>query len=164
VIGPRCLAALRCGVLRAAALATAALLAGCWPQPLVRRDAADVQDAAPIGPGDLGLSFLALAPCVSEVDYTSGSTTIEFGGSLGTRFSPNCLIVHTGTIVTFSGAFSEHPLRPSERATGPSPIIATSQGTVQQFAFTAAGFYPYYCARHGDDGGGGMSGVIEVVP
>jgi plastocyanin len=64
--------------------------------------------------------------------------------------------------VTFSGAFSSHPLAASTRGTTGSPITATSTGTTKAITFAAPGFFPYYCTIHGDNAGANMAGVIWV--
>jgi plastocyanin len=113
--------------------------------------------------GGDGGSFQALQPCANASDYMTGGTMIQFGGALGTNYSPKCLTVPVGSTVTFSGDFTSHPLRPSTRGSTGNPIPSTSLGmTVTTPAFTAAGFYPYFCSVHGDNTGLGMSGVIQV--
>ena len=112
---------------------------------------------------------MSIMPCTSDSDYTSGATTINFGGAAGFAYDPKCLKVPAGTTVTFMGDFSAHPLEPSTHRgelTG-NPITAVSAlpdgGTATSFTFPTAGYYAYFCAFHGpSDTGTGMAGVIWV--
>jgi plastocyanin len=109
------------------------------------------------------LEFMPFAPCNLVTDYVD-SGTVNFGGALGAMYSPRCIRVRVGTRVTFSGAFGSHPLRPSTRGTSGNPISATSTGDSTGVIFGSAGFFPFYCQFHGDDGGSGMAGVVYVMP
>src|SRR5262249_3880183 len=104
---------------------TAALLPslGCWPSHLTRiGQGADAGgDAGVIGDLATPAPFAALAPCFTENLYAVGPLTIAFGVG-GTRaYSPQCLTVHEGAVVSFTGSFGTHPLRPSTRGAQPSP-------------------------------------------
>ncbi len=118
--------------------------------------------------------FSALAPCGTAAMYTLdplATSTIMFnvGGNL--LYTPMCLTVHAGTMITFQGAtasdtFDVHPLTPSTRGTSGNPIVAQLGGaTSVTFTFGAAGFFPYFCAMHGNNAGTAMmSGVVQVIP
>ena len=117
--------------------------------------------------------FSSLTPCTLATSYTYdplATSTITFNVGGGLMFTPTCLAVKAGTMITFMGAtaidtFTVHPLTPSTRGSGGNPIIAQSgAGTSVTFSFGAAGFFPYYCAMHGFDNGNGMSGVVQVIP
>ena len=59
------------------------------------------------------LSVLAQVPCdVHGCTYADAveATTIDFGGDLGRIYSPKCIRVTSGTVVTFNGTFADHPL------------------------------------------------------
>lgn len=115
--------------------------------------------ACPIDPSSL------LSPCLSVTDYQTGVSTIAFGGVLGHVYSPNCIKIPPGATLTWQGDFETHPLTPSTRGTQPNPITATTGGTTPaSFTFPNVGLYPFYCAVHGDNSGGGMSGVVWVCP
>jgi plastocyanin len=109
-----------------------------------------------------GPGFTALAPCTSAGDYAAAST-VRFGGALGSAYSPRCVTVRVGDTLTWEGAFSSHPLSPSTRGTAANPIARTTTGTSAPVRFPRAGFYPFYCEFHGNDAGGGMSGVVQVI-
>lgn len=101
----------------------------------------------------------------SFVDRTAagGIRTVTFGAG-GFTYSPKCILIAAGQMVTFSGTFSSHPLRPGVgiNATAGSPnnpIVATAVGTSATFTFPAAGSYPYNCSLHD---GSGMNGVVRV--
>jgi plastocyanin len=106
---------------------------------------------------------MAFAPCNAATDYVAG-TTINFGGTVGFNYDPQCLKVAAGATVTFSGDFVVHPLVPSATRGDPpnNPIVNTSDGTTASFVFPMPGFYAYLCNFHGSDDGAFMSGVIWV--
>ena len=91
------------------------------------------------------------------------STTITF---VPYAYSPKCVHVDLNTAVSFSGAFSQHPLRGGEIVNGTavpdstSPIASTGSGTIATFQITSPGVYGFYCAYHGVSFG--MNGVVEV--
>jgi len=107
--------------------------------------------------------FTAFAPCNAATDYVA-ATTINFGGAVGFDYSPKCLKVSAGAMVTFSGDFSTHPLAPSAMRGDPAnnPIVNMSDGTTASFLFPKPGFYAYLCNFHGNDNGSAMAGVIWV--
>jgi len=110
-----------------------------------------------------GGAFTAFAPCNAATDYVTGST-INFGGTLGFNYDPDCLKVAAGATVTFSGDFVTHPLTPSAMRGDPAnnPIVNMSSGTTASFVFPNPGFYAYLCNFHGSDDGQFMAGVIWV--
>ena len=117
------------------------------------------------GAGGGSPDFMSVAPCSAESSYMTG-TTVNFPASASDfSYSPKCLKVPAGTMVTFSGDFSFHPLEPStHRGTlTANPITSTATGTTKSFNFTTPGFYAYFCSTHGaSDGAAGMVGVIWV--
>ena len=90
-------------------------------------------------------SFQPVAPCLHESDYMRG-VAVRFGVS---GYSPQCLRVARGAIVTFDGSFAEHPLLGrASNGTEPTPIgyvPSVSGATIQ---FMAAGYYPFGCTLH----------------
>jgi plastocyanin len=110
-----------------------------------------------------GGAFTAFAPCNAATDYVAG-TTINFGGTVGFNYDPQCLKVAAGATVTFSGDFVTHPLVPSATRGDPAnnPIVNMSNGTTASFVFPMPGFYAYLCNFHGSDDGQFMAGVIWV--
>jgi len=116
--------------------------------------------------------FTAVAPCTTPGSYvTNGGNAISFpGGSL--MYTPACLRISRATLdsVTWNADggndFSMHPLTPSVRGSGGSPITLTNTAiTTQGFTFSTDGFFAFYCGVHGSaDDGTGMAGVIQVVP
>lgn len=91
------------------------------------------------------------------------STTITFAPY---AYTPKCVHVDPNTAVSFSGAFSQHPLRGGEIVNGTavpdstSPIASTSSGATVTFQISSPGVYGFYCAYHGVSFG--MNGVVEV--
>jgi plastocyanin len=106
-------------------------------------------------------------PATAE-DHTAQSTVdVAFGGAVGLAYAPKCITVKTGTVVTFSGDFAFHPLRPSPSLSDPAnPIVdvgPTDAGATASFTFSGAGSFGYHCQAHGTDDTG-MCGAVYVVP
>jgi plastocyanin len=121
-------------------------------------------DAGGFCDGGAAMSACAVdfASCTVFQDFTQGGATISFGGILGTQYSPQCIQVRVGQVVTFSGNFGTHPLTQS---CGPDTLIPqTPSGLSAAFAPCQAGLYGYYCRQHGMPDGTGMAGAIQVVP
>jgi plastocyanin len=92
------------------------------------------------------------------------SRTVMFGGGLGTIYSPKCILIAQGQMVTFSGDFSMHSLRAGtttnqNAGTPGNPITATMSGTSASFTFNSVGTFPFICLNHGAMG---MGGVVRV--
>lgn len=99
-------------------------------------------------------------------DHTADATVeIKFGDPVGLVYAPPCIKVKSGTMVTFTGNTSVHPLAPGEVIAGKSPVIdakspikATTGGPASvTFAIAPAGSYPYFCTEHYSIG---MKGLI----
>jgi plastocyanin len=94
------------------------------------------------------------------------SVTVDFGGMTGTAYSPACLRVSMGTVVTFNGNFSFHPLQGGEvinmvgtpASSGPFATL-TSNGMSANFTMSSTGTFPYYCTMHVASG---MMGTVFV--
>lgn len=77
-----------------------------------------------------------------------------------------CVKVSVGTVVSWSGNFTQHPLTGGETPTpdAGSPITVAAAGVTGNdtvdVTFDTAGAYPYYCVIHT----GSMTGVVYVVP
>ncbi len=79
-----------------------------------------------------------------------------------------CIIVTTGTVVTWTGNFTNHPMAGGEDGTedAASPITTAADAVnggngnqTLEVTFAAAGDFPYYCEIHV----GAMNGVVYVV-
>jgi plastocyanin len=119
------------------------------PAP-VRCKAADFNAAASDAGGDL--------------TNTTGGVTIAFPTMAGpAQYTNNCIKVKAGTVVTFTGSFTFHPLEPNGGDT-PSPFPALSSADVDggslSFTMSTAGTFGYQCQFHP----GTMFGAIQVVP
>ena len=73
----------------------------------------------------------------------------------GFTYSPSQLQVEAGDTVLFSASGS-HPLR--------SDGDTFSCNLSCEIAFPQPGQFGFYCANHGDPGGEGMSGLVQVLP
>jgi plastocyanin len=100
-------------------------------------------------------------PATAENHTTNATVTIDFGGAAGLAYKPPCIKIATGTVVTFAGAFTSHPLAGGMAGTldATSPIKETLVGTSAMFTFATAGTFPYYCEDHFASG---MQGAIFV--
>ena len=84
----------------------------------------------------------------------------------GFDLAPSCVRVSPGTVVTFSGNFSLHPLVGGTvvgmvlTPDAASPVPSTSTGTTAEVSTATPGAYGYYCVAHPV----AMQGVIYVVP
>lgn len=136
--------------------------------PVVAADVPATTDA-PTMTSDTGAAIPRLNDCTAT-DYVDRSgdaddRTVVPRGSTG--YTPRCMTIRAGQMVTFSMSFTTHPLSPgvphgsSAGATTPSPIQAQRSGTSYAVAFANAGYYPFYCTLHGHVG---MAGVVRVVP
>ncbi len=167
---------------RVAGLFLAALTLHCSNTPSMSADLAVVADLAG-APADLSVvvdftpppDLIPLPPDLVPAVYNgctdgmfvdqsaSAVRTITFpNGNL--TYSPKCLLINAAQMVTFSGAFASHPLRPGVGSTATAgspnnPITATNTGLTMNFTFPAVGDYPYNCAAHD---GSGMNGVVRV--
>ena len=85
--------------------------------------------------------------------------------SSGLVYTPGCIRIAPGQMVTFRSDFLAHPLVGGVLAGGGgtpdpgSPIASTSSGAEATFTFPTAGVYPYYCVTHAADL---MGGVVYV--
>jgi plastocyanin len=109
------------------------------------------------GSGSGGSAPTLVNGCDPEAleDHTADATVaIAFGAAVGFKYSPACIKVKSGTMVTFDGDFVGHPLEPGAvGADTPfpdpsSPIEETVTGTMATFTIAPAGSYPYYCGQH----------------
>ena len=106
----------------------------------------------------------AFAGCTTFVDLTADAVDRTIHFPLGSEdYGPQCARVRFGQTVTFSGQdFMAHPLA---QACGPvNNQLLANQGNSFSVTFNRGlGVYGYYCTRHGNASGSGMSGAIEVV-
>ena len=87
---------------------------------------------------------------------------IHYGDFLAVRDS--ALQVKKNSMVTFSGAFSNHPLHPGvagQAGTADNPIKDTLSGTTMTFTFANVGTFGYWCGNH--YASNQMYGAINVV-
>jgi plastocyanin len=145
-------------------LAPIALLAalGCGGSKGAAPDGGVPSDAgAPLDGGALTACAASYAGCSQSAfdasDFTApgADRTVSFTCC---EYTPNCLKIKVGQSVTFSGAFSSHPLA---QGCGPAALITNGAGP---FTFNTPGDYGFYCTAHGTRSGGGMAGAIQVVP
>ncbi|AKT37369.1 cupredoxin domain-containing protein [Chondromyces crocatus] len=108
------------------------------------------------------------APETAEDRTGEAAVSVAFGGGLGQVYSPKCVTVSVGTVVTFTGSFQNHPLQGGvvengsgePATTGPFATV-TNSGNSKAVTLDDAGTYPYYCVPHAQMG---MTGVVYVVP
>lgn len=126
---------------------------------------------APSNPGGVGsggapaggLPDLSGCTVATATDGTTGAQTVSIPASK-LEYTPKCLKVKVGTVVTFEGSGILHPLAPGSNGTAGNPIPSSKEASVA-VTFAAAGAFSYYCANHGADGAtSGMVGAVYVVP
>ena len=105
----------------------------------------------------------------TATDLTAMATaTVTFANG-NFSYAPKCMKVKSGTVVTFNGSFSVHPLIggtvaggvATPAASGPF-VPVTNMGTTKAFTMSSAGTFPYYCMPHAVSQQ--MYGTIFVVP
>jgi plastocyanin len=108
-----------------------------------------------------------LALLVVPFAVAPSAEAIEFGGSVGSAYSPSTVRIHPGGSVTWTGDFGMHPLRSAAAA---HPFAHDGAvGVTESFseAFPAAGVVRFHCAVHGfklgDNQVTGMSGQVVVT-
>ena len=135
-------------------------------------DLAATQDASPdaVTPAlDGAASVPMLNDCVdtSYVDQSASDAERVVRPRGSTGYTPRCVIIRAGQSLTFEMDFAAHPLvpgiphGPTAGATTPNLIPRMTMGASVVVAFPGAGYFPFYCDRHGHVG---MAGVVRVVP
>jgi plastocyanin len=81
----------------------------------------------------------------STTMLTTGDATITFPTSAAPQqYMPNCVKIKTGSVVTWNGDFSMHPLAPD----GSGPIMAIGTTMSADFTFPTAGTFGFHCKFH----------------
>ncbi len=90
--------------------------------------------------------------------FTAGMTVTGPSGDNPSQYTPNCIQIAKGGMVTWNADFTVHPLQPSGGNT-PTPIMLTSSGTTVSFTFPNTGTYGFECQAHPSI----MFGAVEVT-
>jgi plastocyanin len=105
----------------------------------------------------------------TATDVTASTTTTVTFANGNFSYSPKCLKVKQGTVITFAGSYAGHPLLGGIVAggaatpAGSGPFVpVTNSGTTKDFTMTATGTFPYYCTAHAVSQA--MYGAVFVVP
>lgn len=116
-------------------------------------------------PGGVGPGTDTL-PDVAGCSAATAASGTEVGIDENTfTYTPACLKVKVGTVVTFTGGGAKHPLAPMTKGTTADNPIPLSKDPSVPVTFAKAGAFPYFCENHGVDGGAtGMVGAVYVVP
>jgi hypothetical protein len=98
----------------------------------------------------------------SMVSPASGTVIVTFPtmGPTAAQYSPNCVSVHVGNMVTFEGDFTDFPLSPGPDVVANNPIMFTNMGTSYMVSFPTAGQYGFYQMSNPTL----MLGAVFVVP
>jgi len=86
--------------------------------------------------------------------HSAQIATIEFGGALGTAYSPNNLRISPGDSVEWLGDFAMHLLVSDD---GLWQVVST--GTEFSYTFDQVGTYDYHCQLHSSLG---VRGTVTV--
>jgi plastocyanin len=111
----------------------------------------------------IGAFVLASAGLLAIPAYAA-DTANPFGGTLGDKYASTTIRIAPGDSVTFSGDFTEHPLKSGRN----DFAFAKSGGGAGSFtkAYPSAGVFRYYCTIHGsqtaDNRVSGMAGQVIV--
>ena len=120
-------------------------------------DAATASDAPAVAALNGCTSALFAA---NDLTPSAAARTITFPTGLApAQYSPPCITIKAGQMVTFTGSFTSHPLA-AEGGDAMSPIVSTKTGTTASFTFAKAGTFGYKCEAHPSS----MLGAIHVVP
>jgi plastocyanin len=143
----------------------------CGPCPLGKKCLDDADCQSTICTGNVCSQINGCDPTVA-MDLTGQATvTITFPANNMLAYSPSCIKVTAGTMVTFQGPFANHPLqagvvqgateKPAAAGTTPLPTNAggLASGSSATFTMQPAGTYGYYCDFHALIG---MYGAIIV--
>lgn len=139
-------------------------------------DAAAIEGGPPgrVDSGQVDAGFVSDTRCTqAELDQPVGSGGGDFTAmtsvvitfptdALPAQYTNRCAKVKAGTMVTFSGSFSNHPLEPNggDRPTPiPSQTMDVADGGLS-ITPTTPGTYGFECAFHPTI----MFGAIQVVP
>lgn len=108
------------------------------------------------------ISLTTLAEC-NEATAIAGGDVNEIAIN-GKGYTPNCLKVKVGSTIAIQ-ASSKHPLSAMPDINGaPNPFSNASETSVTQTRqMTTPGVFGYYCTKHGDPDGSGMTGLILVT-
>ncbi len=92
----------------------------------------------------------------------SAGVIVSFPTAPGTamQYSPACVSIHVGNIVTFMGDFTDFPLSPGPDVVANNPITFTNMGTSYMVSFPTAGQYGFYQMSNPTV----MLGAVFVVP
>ncbi|MCC6237784.1 MAG: hypothetical protein IT299_09455 [Dehalococcoidia bacterium] len=83
-----------------------------------------------------------------------GPVVISFGGFVGERYSPRCVLVEVGTRIDFHGDFAMHPMAGGVVFEGAayrdpsSELPYTKAGSEAVFVPLHPGVYSFYCQIH----------------
>lgn len=134
---------------------------GAVPDVNVNLDVGDDEGGSPVGDDAGGgvdavpPDFVAAFPCQQPGDYVTTPLAIA---TVGVAYSPRCLKVPAGTVVSIESS-GVHPLEPREVSAAPNPI--PFQNTTSAVRFAAPGFYGFQCPEHSDQL---MMGIVWVTP
>ena len=85
----------------------------------------------------------------------SGTTVVQFGGTLGNNYGPATVTINVGDTVEWQGDFSVHPLVSDDGLWG-----TVSSNSAFSFTFNSPGTYTYHCQVHQALG---MTGEVIVL-
>jgi plastocyanin len=101
--------------------------------------------------GLITIVFLLLTQQIFATTYV-----IQFGGTVGMKYSPDSLNAKVGDIIRWEGSFSSHPLVSTSVPSGATPITV-STGVSFEYTLMKSGDYRYWCDIHQ------FKGVLKVA-
>ena len=130
-------------------------------------DAHIIPDARPTPDASTAVSLNGCSSATATDKTGLSAVTVTFGVNNADTYTTPCIKVTAGTIVTFSGSFSEHPFEGGTVASNgqttaatTGPLVGTfSTGTSKAFTMSTSGNFGYFCQFHVSFG---MKGAIFV--
>jgi plastocyanin len=109
-------------------------------------------------------ALTVVSGCKLQDYVTAEGPTVTIKPAVGGGYTPKCLIVPHGTIVTIVGS-TTHPLQGMDPLGDvQNPFFSTVGGVTAPVTKTldAPGQYGFFCTHHGNKLGEGMAGAILV--
>jgi plastocyanin len=147
---------------RQGSTATDGITTGTW----TLGDAIGTQNATASVPGATNSPIVFTATATDDPGVGQNTIQVLGGGTSGTnRFEPAELTVTVGATVTWEwadGAVGHNVVPDAGDVPATSGNLQDAPATYH-YTFNTLGSFRYHCLAHGQPGGGGMSGIINVV-
>jgi plastocyanin len=106
------------------------------------------------------VAAITVVVCVALADPALAATE-NVTATPGSQFSPAAVNITQGDSVTWTNGGGEHNVV-FDDGSFTDPIYPSTSAWTTTRTFDTPGTYLYYCALHGEPGGGGMAGTVVV--